>query len=106
MIVNIPEGDGLLVKSEDVPRYSKRGAGFSYIIPKNGDKNVFMNCAMPFYLGSGELKTDVGCTVSYYMPQGFLMKYEMRREHLYRWQAVNKLVIKQVEKAIFNESSN
>ncbi|MBF5039884.1 hypothetical protein INP77_10320 [Methylophilus sp. 13] len=106
IIVDIPEGDGLLVKSEDTHRYSSTGAGFSYIIPKDGGKDVWISCAMPYYIGGAELKTDVGCNVNYFMQQGFYISYQMRRKHLYRWREVNQKVIKQVEQAIFNQTKN
>ena len=107
IIVDIPEGDGLLVKSESTQRFARNAKGEivpgeSYIIQQNGDKDVSMRCAMPYYIGPGKIQ-DVGCTVDYYMPQGFLISYMMRRKHLYRWREVNDLVKKQVEAAIFNQ---
>ena len=98
IIVDIPEGDGLLIKSEDGLR-SKKQASYSYIIQKNGDKDIFMRCATP----DASVNGDAGCMVDYYMPQGFLISYQMRRKHLYRWREVNDLVKKQVEAAIFNQ---
>ena len=99
IIVDIPEGDGLLVKSEDGLR-SKNQASYSYIIQKNGDKDIFMRCATP----DASVNGDAGCMVDYFMPQGFLISYQMRRKHLYRWREVNDLVKKQVEAAIFNQT--
>lgn len=108
IIVDIPEGDGLLVKSESNKRFAfnEQGEvliGESYIIQQNGDKDIWMRCAMPYYAAPNSLKDDLGCTVDYYMPQGFLISYQMRRKHLYRWREVNDLVKKQVEAAIFNQ---
>lgn len=108
IIVDIPEGDGLLVKSESNKRFAfnEQGEvliGQSYIIQRNGDKDIWMRCGMPYYDAPNSLKDNTGFTVDYYMPQGFLISYQMRRKHLYRWREVNDLVKKQVESAIFNQ---
>jgi len=74
--------------------------GEEFLIPADGDKSIFIQCAKPFVAIAGNLVTNLGCRVTTQLQPFVFVHYLIHLKHLQEWRAINAHVMDEIRSAM------